>query len=81
MNILITKKPKNMAKFEIVKETSFTGDVLYYIEKEGIYIMNSASSDLAKVEDYLHTIITNNEQETFKESIKTIEIKNENETN
>jgi len=70
-----------MAKFEIVKETSFTGNVLYYIEKDGRYIINSANSDLLKVEDYLHNIITNNEQETFKESIKSIEIINENETN
>jgi hypothetical protein len=69
-----------MAKFEIVKETSFTGTTLYYIEKDGEYIMNSASVDLIKVEDYLHNIIKNKEQETFKETIKTIDI-NENETN
>jgi len=66
-----------MAKFEIVKETSFTGSVLYYIEKDGNYIMNSASGDINKVEDYLHTIISNNEQEKIKETIKTIEIENE----
>jgi hypothetical protein len=66
-----------MSKFEIVKETSFTGTTLYYIEKDGSYIMNSASSDLVKVEDYLHNIIKNNEQENFKEIIKTIEIENE----
>jgi hypothetical protein len=66
-----------MAKFEIVKETSFTGTVLYYIEKDGNYIMNSASGDINKVEDYLHTIISNNEQEKIKETIKTIEIENE----
>jgi hypothetical protein len=67
-----------MAKFEIVKETSFTGSVLYYIEKNGIYIMNSASQDLGKVENYLNTIITNNEQETFKETVKTIEFDDTN---
>jgi hypothetical protein len=66
-----------MAKFEIIKETSFTGSTLYYIEKDGQYIMNSASIDLVKVEDYLHNIIKNNEQERFKETIKTIDIENE----
>jgi hypothetical protein len=66
-----------MAKFEIVKETSFTGSVLYYIEKDGNYIMNSASGDINKVEEYLHTIISNNEQEKIKETIKTIEVENE----
>lgn len=66
-----------MAKFEIIKETSFTGTTLYYIEKDGSYIMNSASSDLVKVEDYLHNIIKNNEQEKFRETIKTIDIENE----
>ena len=66
-----------MAKFEIIKETSFTGSILYFIEKDGRYIMNSASSDLTKVEDYLHNIIANNEQENFKEILKTIEIENE----
>jgi hypothetical protein len=65
-----------MAKFEIIKETSFTGTTLYYIEKDGSYIMNSASADLVKVEDYLHNIIKNNEQEKFKETIKTIDIEN-----
>lgn len=69
-----------MAKFEIVKETSFTGTILYSIEKDGKYIINSASSDLTKVEDYLHRIIINNEQETIKETITIIET-NENETN
>ena len=66
-----------MSRFEIVKETSFTGTTLYYIEKDGSYIMNSASTDLTKVEDYLHNIIKNKEQEKFKETIKTIEIENE----
>jgi hypothetical protein len=67
-----------MAKFEIVKETSFTGSVLYYIEKNGSYIMNSASSDLGKVESYLNNIITNNEQEKIKETVKTIEFDDTN---
>ena len=69
-----------MAIYNIVKETSFTGATLYSIEKDGKYIMNSASGDLTKVEDYLHRIVTNNEQEIIKETIKTIEI-NENKTN
>jgi hypothetical protein len=68
-----------MATYQIVKETSFTGSILYSIERDGKYIMNSASSDLSKVEDYLHRIMSNNEQEVIKETIKTIEI-NENET-
>ena len=69
-----------MAIYQIVKETSFTGAILYSIEKDGKYIRNSASADLTKVEDYLHRIMTNNEQEVIKETIKTIEV-NENETN
>jgi len=68
-----------MATYQIVKETSFTGSILYSIEKDGKYITNSASSDLSKVEDYLHRIMSNGEQEVIKETIKTIEI-NENET-
>jgi len=63
-----------MATYQIVKETSFTGATLYSIERDGKYIMNSASADLTKVEDYLHRIITNNEQEIVKETIKTIEV-------
>jgi len=68
-----------MATYQIVKETSFTGSILYSIERDGKYIMNTASSDLSKVEDYLHRIMSNGEQEVIKETIKTIEI-NENET-
>lgn len=63
-----------MARYQIVKETSFTGTTQYSIEKDGRYIMNSASSDLEKVERYLQKIIVNNEQEVIKETIKTIEI-------
>jgi hypothetical protein len=66
-----------MARYQIVKETSFTGTIQYSIEKDGRYIMNSASSDLQKVEKYLQKIIVSNEQEVIKETIKTIEI-NEN---
>jgi hypothetical protein len=39
--------------------------------------MNSATGDINKVEEYLHTIISNNEQEKIKETIKTIEVENE----
>lgn len=63
-----------MARYQIVKETSFTGTIQYSIEKDGRYIMNSASSDLEKVEKYLQKIMANNEQEVIKETIKTIEI-------
>lgn len=63
-----------MARYQIVKETSFTGTIQYSIEKDGRYIINSASSDLEKVEKYLQKIIDNNEQEVFKETIKTIEL-------
>lgn len=63
-----------MAKYEIVKETSFTGTIQYSIEKDGRYIMNSASSDFEKVEKYLKKIIDNNEQEIIKETIKTFDI-------
>lgn len=66
-----------MARYQIVKETSFTGTIQYSIEKDGRYIINSASSDLEKVEKYLQKIMANNEQEVIKETIKTIEI-NEN---
>jgi hypothetical protein len=69
-----------MTKYEIVKETSFTGVVLYSIEKEGQYIINSCNTDLSKVEEYLQTILTNGEQQRIKETIKTIEI-DENKTN
>ena len=61
-----------MTKYEIVKETSFTGVVLYSIEKEGQYIINSCNTDLSKVEEYLQNILTNGEQERIKETIKTI---------
>jgi len=63
-----------MPKYEIVKETSFTGAVLYSIEKEGQYILNSCNSDLFKVEEYLRNIIINGEKEKIREVIKTIEI-------
>ena len=69
-----------MTKYEIVKETSFTGVVLYSIEKEGQYIINSCNTDLSKVEEYLQTLLTNGEQQRIKETIKTIEI-DENKTN
>ena len=69
-----------MTKYEIVKETSFTGVVLYSIEKEGQYIINSCNTDLSKVEEYLQNILTNGEQERIKETIKTIEV-NEDKTN
>mgnify|MGYP006271325311 CR=1 FL=1 len=62
-----------MAKFEIIKETEFTGRILYYIEKDGIYVNNSASRDLTTVEDFLHRIMANNEQLISKEILKTIE--------
>tara|TARA_R110000868_G_scaffold332087_1_gene593142 strand:- start:294 stop:494 length:201 start_codon:yes stop_codon:yes gene_type:complete len=66
-----------MAKYEIVKETSFLGDVLYSIEKEGRYISNSCSSDLNRVESYLKSILENGTHEKVKETVKTIEV-NEN---
>jgi hypothetical protein len=63
-----------MAKFEIVKETSFTGTILYSIEKDGFYVINSCSQDLFKVEEYLKNILQNGEKTTIKETIKSIEI-------
>jgi hypothetical protein len=63
-----------MAKYEIIKETSFLGDVLYSIEKEGSYISNSCSSDLNKVESYLKSILENGTHEKIKETIKIIEV-------
>jgi len=63
-----------MAKFEIVKELSFTGDTMYSIEKDGEYIFNSASSSLEKVEGYLKNILANGEKTIIKETIKTIEV-------
>ena len=69
-----------MTKYEIVKETSFTGTILYSIEKEGHYVINSCNSELHKVEEYLRNIISNGEQEKIREVIKTIEV-NENKTN
>ena len=63
-----------MAKYEIIKETSFTGNIFYFIEKEGKYIINSCNGDLSKVEEYLKNILDNNEKETIKETIKTIEV-------
>lgn len=63
-----------MSRYQIVKETSFTGTIQYSIEKDGRYIMNSASSDLEKVEKYLQKIIASNEQEVIKETIKTVEV-------
>ena len=64
-------------KYEIVKETSFTGNILYSIEKEGKYVLNSCNSELHKVEEYLRNIIINGEKEKIREVIKTIEV-NEN---
>ena len=61
-----------MPKFEIVKETSFTGTILYSIEKDGFYVVNSCSQDLLKVEEYLKNILENGEREKVKEVIKTI---------
>jgi hypothetical protein len=69
-----------MTKYEIVKETSFTGTILYSIEKDGTYVINSCSQDLFKVEEYLKNILENGEKEKIKEIIKTIEV-NENKTN
>ena len=69
-----------MAKYEIVKEISFTGSILYSIEKEGQYVINSCNSELHKVEEYLRNIIINGEKERIREIIKTIEI-DENKTN
>jgi hypothetical protein len=63
-----------MPKYEIVKETSFTGNTLYSIEKEGQYVINSCNSELHKVEEYLRNIIINGEKEKIREVIKTIEI-------
>jgi hypothetical protein len=63
-----------MAKYDIVKETSFTGNILYSIEKEGQYVINSCNSELHKVEEYLRNIIINGEKEKIREVIKTIEI-------
>jgi metal-responsive CopG/Arc/MetJ family transcriptional regulator len=63
-----------MAKYEIVKETSFTGNILYSIEKEGNYVINSCNAELHKVEEYLRTIIINGEKEKIREIIKTIEV-------
>jgi hypothetical protein len=64
-------------KYDIVKETSFTGSILYSIEKEGQYVLNSCNSELHKVEEYLRNIIINGEREKIREVIKTIEV-NEN---
>jgi len=63
-----------MTKYEIVKETSFTGSVLYSIEREGKYILNSCNSDFNKVVQYLENLITNKDQESIKETIKVIEV-------
>jgi hypothetical protein len=72
----INKQSKQtiMTKYEIVKETSFTGSVLYSIEREGKYILNSCNKDLDKVVEYLENIIANKDQESFKETIKVIEV-------
>lgn len=67
-----------MAKYEIVKETSFSGDVLYSVEKDGIYILNTCSNDLGKVEYYLNSILERKTHENIKETIKTIEVDEEN---
>jgi hypothetical protein len=69
-----------MTKYEIVKETSFTGTILYSIEKDGTYVINSCSQDLFKVEEYLKNILENGEKEKIKEIIKTIEL-DEDKTN
>ena len=63
-----------MTKYEIVKETSFTGVVLYSIEREGKYIINSCNTNLDKVMEYLENIINNKDQESIKETIKVIEV-------
>ena len=72
----INKQSKQtiMAKYEIVKETSFTGSVLYSIEKEGKYILNYCNKDFDKVVEYLENIIANKFQESIKETIKVIEV-------
>ena len=66
-----------MATYQIVKETSFDGTITYSIEKDGNYVWRSASNELIKVENYLHTIMTSGEK--TKETIKTIEV-DENKT-
>lgn len=63
-----------MTKYEIIKETSFTGVVLYSIEREGKYIINSCNTNLDKVMEYLENIIANKDQESIKETIKVIEV-------
>ena len=70
-----------MTKYEIIKETSFTGTTLFSIEKNGKYVLGSANSSLDVVAKYVENLVKNQDQETIKEIIKTIEVhdtKNDN---
>lgn len=61
-------------KYEIIKETSFTGTVLFSIEKDGNYILGSCNSDLEVVKKYLQNLIENEDKEIIKETISIIEV-------
>ena len=69
-----------MAKYELVKETTINGEIRYSIEKDGCYVSKSVTNSLEEAERYLHIVTTTGTLDTIKETIKTIEI-DENETN
>jgi hypothetical protein len=65
-------------KLELVKETKPTGVITYSIQKDGQYVTNTATYDLEQAEGFFKDIINGGATETIIETIKTIEVDNEN---
>ncbi|MGI9137648.1 MAG: hypothetical protein ACR2IM_01275 [Sediminibacterium sp.] len=60
-------------KLELVKETKPNGSILYSIQKDGLYVSNTATSDLQQAETFFNNIVNGSATETTVEIIKTIE--------
>jgi len=67
-----------MAKIELVKETTIDGVVRYSIEKDGIYISRSITNDLEEAERFFKIVSQTGNLDTIKETIKTIEVDEDN---
>jgi len=70
-----------MTKYELVKETKMDGSIQYSIERDGNYVSRSVTENLKQAEQFLNILTKNGSLESTKETIKTIEVDEEDKTN
>jgi len=60
-------------KLELVKETKPNGAILYSIEKDGVYVANTATTIIEEAERWFTALENGGNSLTLKETIKTFE--------